>query len=199
VTYAEGLEIVDREGIAKEVEEGILQHAAVAIAEKQKPSQSAKTSGRFELPMDIDSREHEAITVQPLGVFGVELHELVEEDVGNGSHTPGEPVSTSSREQHTEVGVDVRTRGSITYMGAPGCPELLVNVASTWTRHCVSPLGDFQLQRRSVEADKARVGKIRRAWRGIVTRGRRQKLATYREKADGVDGQLINVGGTHDC
>jgi hypothetical protein len=50
--------------------------------------------------MGIDSREHEAITVQPFGVLGVELHELVEENVGNGSHAPREPVSTSSREEH---------------------------------------------------------------------------------------------------
>jgi hypothetical protein len=42
VTYAEGLEIVDRERIAKKVEEGILQHAAVAIAEMRKLSQSPK-------------------------------------------------------------------------------------------------------------------------------------------------------------
>ncbi|KAI5462659.1 hypothetical protein BGZ63DRAFT_220928 [Mariannaea sp. PMI_226] len=33
-------------------------------------------------------RENEAVTVEPLGVLGVELHELVEEDVGNGSHSP---------------------------------------------------------------------------------------------------------------
>lgn len=33
-------------------------------------------------------RENEAITVQPFGVLGVELHELVEKDVGNRCHAP---------------------------------------------------------------------------------------------------------------
>ena len=35
-----------------------------------------------------DSREDESITVQPLGVLRVELHELVEKNVGNRRHTP---------------------------------------------------------------------------------------------------------------
>ncbi len=33
-------------------------------------------------------REDETIAVQPRGVLGVEAHELVEENVGNGSHAP---------------------------------------------------------------------------------------------------------------
>jgi hypothetical protein len=33
-------------------------------------------------------REDEAISVQPLGVLGVELHELIEKDVGNRCHAP---------------------------------------------------------------------------------------------------------------
>lgn len=33
-------------------------------------------------------REDEAVPVQPVGVLRVELHELVPEDVGNGSHAP---------------------------------------------------------------------------------------------------------------
>ena len=35
-----------------------------------------------------DLREDESVAVQPLGVLGVELHELVEKDVGNRRHTP---------------------------------------------------------------------------------------------------------------
>lgn len=35
-----------------------------------------------------NSREDEAITVQPAGVLGVELHELVEKNVGNRCHAP---------------------------------------------------------------------------------------------------------------
>lgn len=37
---------------------------------------------------EMDSRKNEAVTVQPLGVLGVELHDLVEKNVGNGCHTP---------------------------------------------------------------------------------------------------------------
>jgi hypothetical protein len=34
-------------------------------------------------------RENETITVDPIGVLGVEVHELVEENVGNGGHAHG--------------------------------------------------------------------------------------------------------------
>lgn len=34
------------------------------------------------------SRENESVTVQPIGVLGVEPQELVPENVGNGSHAP---------------------------------------------------------------------------------------------------------------
>jgi hypothetical protein len=33
-------------------------------------------------------RENKSIPVEPLGVLGVELHELVEENVGNRCHAP---------------------------------------------------------------------------------------------------------------
>ena len=32
-------------------------------------------------------RENETITVDPVGVLGVEVHELVEQNVGHGGHT----------------------------------------------------------------------------------------------------------------
>lgn len=78
-------------------------------------------------------RENEAISVQPLGVLGVELHEFVEQDVGNRCHAPrnesaNNSVSSVSPSFHGEVS---------THMGAPGCPELLLKVASTWRgQHC---------------------------------------------------------------
>ena len=34
------------------------------------------------------SREDESVTVEPLGVLGVELHDPVEKNVGNGCHAP---------------------------------------------------------------------------------------------------------------
>lgn len=36
-----------------------------------------------------NSRKNEAISVEPLGVLGVELHKSVEENVGDGCHAPG--------------------------------------------------------------------------------------------------------------
>lgn len=35
-----------------------------------------------------DLRENETITVQPVGVLGVELHEVVEQDVSDRRHAP---------------------------------------------------------------------------------------------------------------
>lgn len=36
----------------------------------------------------LDSRENESIAVEPLGALGVEVHELVEKDVGDRCHAP---------------------------------------------------------------------------------------------------------------
>ena len=43
-----------------------------------------------------DLREDKSVAVQPLGVLGVELHELVEKDVGNRRHTPRNNVSQAT-------------------------------------------------------------------------------------------------------
>jgi len=37
----------------------------------------------------VNSREDEAISVHPIGILGVEVHKLVEEDVSDGCHTHG--------------------------------------------------------------------------------------------------------------
>lgn len=52
---------------------------------------------RFRRGAILDLRKNEAITVEPLGVLGVEVHETVEKDVGNRSHAPKEDVSTYLR------------------------------------------------------------------------------------------------------
>lgn len=65
VHLTERLEIVDAEVVAKQVQQGILEHAAVAVG------------------------KHETVAVEPLGVLGVEGHELVEQDVGDGGHAHG--------------------------------------------------------------------------------------------------------------
>lgn len=58
VDLTEVLQVVEGELIAEEVEQGVLQHTTVAVG------------------------EDEAVTVEPLGVLGVEPHELVEEHMG---------------------------------------------------------------------------------------------------------------------
>ena len=65
VDLAEVLEVVHAELVAEEVEEGILQHASVAIG------------------------QHEAIPIEPRRILRVEGHELVEEDVGHRGHAHG--------------------------------------------------------------------------------------------------------------
>lgn len=40
-------------------------------------------------PGSAHLRENESITIDPVGVVGVESHEFVEEDVGNGCHAHG--------------------------------------------------------------------------------------------------------------
>lgn len=63
------------------MQQGVLQHAAVAVG------------------------QNEAVTVQPLGVLGVELHEVVEQDVGNGGHAHG---GTGVARVAVEGGIDLR-------------------------------------------------------------------------------------------
>lgn|SRR6478735_7207354 len=50
-------------------------------------------------------REDEAVTVQPVGVLGVEVEELVEQDVGNWGHSPVTTMSAccSHRSAHRRV------------------------------------------------------------------------------------------------
>lgn len=91
-----------------------------------------------------DSRENEAVTVEPLWVLWVELHELAVENVGNGCHAPvlralsacGSRVliliaRITPRSSTFEGDVGAWQKGGrATYMGAPGWPELAWAVAS---------------------------------------------------------------------
>ena len=83
-TYTEILEVLDGQGIAEEVQQGILQHASVTVTER-------KMLGVIGIWCVFcrHSRENESIAVQPLGVLGVELHVLAEENMGNRSHAHG--------------------------------------------------------------------------------------------------------------
>ena len=40
--------------------------------------------------LSVNLREDETVTVQPVGVLGVEVHELVEQNVSNWGHSPVE-------------------------------------------------------------------------------------------------------------
>ena len=64
-TYTEALQVVHGNIIAEKVQQSILQHTTVTVG------------------------ENETIPVDPVGVLGVEVHELVEENVGHGSHAHG--------------------------------------------------------------------------------------------------------------
>lgn len=85
-TYAELLQVVDGDAVAEEVEESILKHAAVSVAD----GRLAKgiRFGNWKLCSGGNLRENETVTVEPVGVLGVELHELVEQDVSDRRHTP---------------------------------------------------------------------------------------------------------------
>lgn len=65
VDLTEVLQVVERDTVAEQVQQSILQHAAMAVG------------------------EDEAVAVEPLGVLRVEGHELVEQDVGDRSHAHG--------------------------------------------------------------------------------------------------------------
>jgi hypothetical protein len=89
-TYSELLEVLNAQIVAEEVQQSVLQHAAMTVAichSCQLQTRRAETKKVQEKRQN--SRENETIPVQPLGVLGVELHELVEEDVGNRCHAPG--------------------------------------------------------------------------------------------------------------
>lgn len=81
-TYSEVLEVIDGDFVAEQVQKSVLQHASVAVAVS--PCQILGYTQH--MPRPACSREDEAIAVDPIRVLGVEVHELVEEDVGNRCH-----------------------------------------------------------------------------------------------------------------
>lgn len=79
----------------------------------------------------INLRENEAVTVQPLGVLRVKLHEPAEENVGDRRHTP--MVLSACNYTLTSANDAVGRQwssGGRAYMGAPGWPEFDFAVAS---------------------------------------------------------------------
>lgn len=82
--YAEGLEVVHGNSVSEKVEESILEHAAVSITVANRLASKSLVTRRQD-PI----RENKSVTVGPVGVLGVELHELVEENVGHRGHAHG--------------------------------------------------------------------------------------------------------------
>lgn len=100
---------------------------------------------------------------------------------------------------------DPESSGTATYMGAPGCPELLWKVASTCGRQSSQYVFIFAPLVNALVFARARLAtgeltpesqRLRR-WRGKLGGG--VAGATYREEADGVDGLGVNLAVTHDC
>jgi len=153
VNLAEVLEVVKGELVAEQVEQGVLQDTAVAVG------------------------EDEAVTVEPLGVLGVELHELVEQHVGlwvvcervkAGSVFLGGQGTYDRGHAHGRTGVArVGGEGGINL----GFSSALVSMAVVDGR--ASAQG---------EADPLR-------W----------SQQTYRESADGVNRQGVNLVVAHLC
>ena len=80
VAYTERLEVIHGDAVSEKVEESILEHAAVAVA-------IANTLAKIVLAREIGFiREDKSVTVSPVGILGVKLHELVEENVGHRGH-----------------------------------------------------------------------------------------------------------------
>lgn len=82
-TYTEVLQVIHANGVAKEVKESILEHATVTVPDlvSYNSFPAIETQNRKK-----NVRENKTIPVNPVGVLGVEAHELVEEDVGDGGH-----------------------------------------------------------------------------------------------------------------
>jgi hypothetical protein len=151
-TYSEALQIIHGHGITEKVEESILKHAAVAVG------------------------EHEAITVDPVGVLGVEAHELVEEDVSHGGHAHG---GTGMAGVGFEGSIDLGR---------------LVSASNWWTEAA-----------KVLEQGKTGGREPRSGSSGIMDRllredhgGQTGRGGTYRESADGVDSQLVQIRVGHD-
>lgn len=123
-TYTEVLQVVHREGVAEQVQQSILQHATVAVPIRSSlsgwcscygnPRSQVETAPGHAGISEQDIRENKTVPVNPVGVLGVEVHELVEQDVGDRGHA------------HRGTGV--------TRVGLGGGINLETASASSWSR-----------------------------------------------------------------
>lgn len=99
-TYTEVLQVIDGHSVTEEVEQSILQHATVTVAIQCKlvdnsgisatglsPSCGCTPSLQTRATEEWNIRKNESVPVSPARVLGVEVHELVEQDVGHRGHT----------------------------------------------------------------------------------------------------------------
>ena len=67
--------------------------AVLVVARESTPKARCRVcstlNGGLSFLDSVHLRENKSITIDPVGVVGVESHELVEEDVGNRCHTHG--------------------------------------------------------------------------------------------------------------
>jgi hypothetical protein len=118
-----------------------------------------------------DVRENEAVAIHPIGVLGVESHELVEKDVGHRGHAHrGARMAGVGRKR----GIDLETH-------AP----LAIEVLSTRIR-------GFNAARRCWE-NRAIAGQLL-----TTVAGQAAGDTTYGERADGVDGERVDLFVRHD-
>lgn len=114
-------------------------------------------------------RENKSITIDPVGVFGVESHAFVEKNVGNRCHAHG--------------------RAGVAGVGFEGGINLHIRLQSVvfWfalLNRCSWTYPWWKKQVGLIESSSTRGT----AW------GR-----SYREETDSVDGKLVILSITHDC
>jgi hypothetical protein len=76
---AKVFQIVHGQLVAKEMQQSILKHASMAVSDCGVGSNSSRRVA--------DLRQNEAITIDPVGILGIEGHEFIEEHMGDGSKT----------------------------------------------------------------------------------------------------------------
>ena len=135
-----------------------------------------------------NSREDKSISVQPLRIFRVEVHELVEENVGGRSQAHGCTGMTGIRFWR---GIDLTEWTFISYK--PYQLRLVVlEMVSHWntkiiTHHKRLFLSKYQL--RQTDEKTLRIGEI---WSKTLRR------IAYSKNTDRADGQLVDFRVAHD-
>jgi hypothetical protein len=128
--YTEGLEIVKGEVIAIEVKESILEHASVAVTIRS-VSQFGSRLPCIYWRRGVTYERMNLSRLCHLGFLGLNLMNRFQRTCATGA-MPLETILSASR-------LDILPIWDLTYIGAPGWPELALAVASACKqRHCKS-------------------------------------------------------------